>query len=102
MVTAVARWWGGRFGLCPPLHTDALSRRKLASKSQPTAKAEITQAKIREDGKDRQADMDIALANFFSASVLSVSPTRLFYSDLEHAALHMAARAPPNAGTCLE
>lgn len=70
---------------CLSRHTDALSNRKLAFKSQPTAKAELTRTKIREDGKDRQADMDTALAHFFSASV---SPTRLFYSVLQRGVAH--------------
>ncbi len=69
-----------------------------ASKSQPTAKTGITQAKIREDGKERQGDSDIAL-HLFSLSISLSRFPRLFSSVLQREPSRMAAGASPVAGS---
>lgn len=72
-----------------------------ASKSQPTAKTGITQAKIREDGKERQGDRDITPSLFsLPVSVCRISLSHfpcLFSSVLQCELSRMAAGASPIA-----
>lgn len=72
-----------------------------ASKSQPTAKTGITQAKIREDGKERQGDRDIRRSLFYlPVSVFRISLSHfpcLFSSVLQRELSRMAAGASPIA-----
>lgn len=72
-----------------------------ASKSQPTAKTGTTQAKIREDGKERQGDRDIRRSLFsLPVSVFRISLSHfpcLFSSVLQRELSRMAAGASPIA-----
>jgi len=72
-----------------------------SSKSQPTAKTGITQATIREDGKERQGDRDITHILFSQPlSVFCISLSHfpcLLSSVLQRELSRMAARASPIA-----